>query len=88
MTAFACTHVVAHNGGSVYFCNRGLVNPAIVLGILLSLSLPAVVRAKDIRIATPSKSLVFLPLYVGVTQGHFKREGFNPQVILSSRVSQ
>ena len=50
MTAFACAHVVGHHRGSVNFC-RALVNPAIVLGILLSLSLPAVVCAKDIRIA-------------------------------------
>ena len=64
------------------FGNRALVVPAIVLGILLSFSLPARARAKDIRIAVPGKSLVFLPLYVGVAQGHFKREGFNPQVIL------
>ena len=64
------------------FSNRALVVLAIVLGILLSFSLPELVRAKDIRIAVPGKSLVFLPLYVGLAQGHFKREGFNPQVIL------
>ncbi len=64
------------------FGNRALVVLAIVLGILTSFSLPALVRAKDIRIAVPGKSLVFLPLYVGIAQGHFKREGFNPQVIL------
>jgi ABC-type nitrate/sulfonate/bicarbonate transport system substrate-binding protein len=66
----------------VNFSNRALVVLAIFLGILLSFSLPALVRAKDIRIAVPGKSLVFLPLYVGIAQGHFKREGFNPQVIL------
>ena len=82
MTAFAWPHVVGHHRGDLNFCNRALVHPALVLGILLLLSLPAIVRAKDIRIAVPGKSLVFLPLYVGVTQGHFKREGVNPQVIL------
>lgn len=61
---------------------RASVVLAIVLGLFVSFSLPAVVCAKDIRIAVPGKSLVFLPLYVGVAQGHIKREGFNPQVIL------
>jgi NitT/TauT family transport system substrate-binding protein len=39
-------------------------------------------QAKDIRISVPGKSLVFLPLYVGVAKGHFQSEGLNPQVIL------
>jgi hypothetical protein len=57
---------------------RAGVVVAIILGALVSwCSLPAVLHAKDISIAVPSKSLVFLPLYVGVAQGHFQSEGHN-----------
>src|SRR5215469_1084435 len=45
----------------------------------LTFSSPAALRAKDIRIGVPSKSLVFLPLYVGVAQHHFQSEGHNPR---------
>ena len=61
------------------FTNRATLVAAIVLVFLVSFS---ALHAKDIRIAVPGKSLVFLPLYVGIAQGHFKREDFNPQVIL------
>jgi NitT/TauT family transport system substrate-binding protein len=54
----------------------------IFLGALVFFSFPMVLHAKDIRIAVPSKSLVFLPLYVGVAQRHFQSEGHNPRVIL------
>jgi NitT/TauT family transport system substrate-binding protein len=66
----------------VNFHRRVTVARAIVLGFFVSLSLPAVLQAKDIRIAVPGKSLVFLPLYVGVAQGHFQSEGHSPRVIL------
>jgi len=61
---------------------RAGVVVAIFLGALVSFSFSAVLHAKDIRIAVPSKSLVFLPLYIGVAQRHFQSEGHNPRVIL------
>jgi len=61
---------------------RAAVVLAIALGLFVSFSLPAGLHAKDIRIAVPGKSLVFLPLYVGVAKGHFQSGGFTPQVIL------
>ncbi len=52
------------------------------LSLSLSLLFLYPLHAKDIRIAVPGKSLVFLPLYVGVAKGHFQSEGLTPQVIL------
>ena len=62
--------------------HRVLVRLLVVIPVVLSVSSPAALQAKDIRIGVPSKSLVFLPLYVGVAQRHFQSEGHNPRVIL------
>src|ERR1043165_819617 len=50
--------------------------------ILLLISLPEIAFAERVKVALPSKSLGYLPLFVAMNRGFFKDENIDLEVVL------
>src|SRR3954463_6908959 len=53
-----------------------------IIVLLVSISLPHPGSAERVKVALPSKSLGYLPLYVALTRGFFKDENIDLEVVL------